>query len=169
MTGVQTCALPISVLTLPPGSRPIGPPVPADLPPYPTPERVSATEVEQIAAANGVPASLAAAIGWQESGFNNDLVSSADARGVMQILPRTWTWIQRSLDTGTPLAPASALDNVRGGVLLLHSLLVATDGNEALAAAGYIQGLQSVRRHGMFAVTRRYVADVLALTRMFGG
>ncbi len=32
-------------------------------------------------------ASLAEAIGWQESGFNNDLVSSADARGVMQILP----------------------------------------------------------------------------------
>jgi soluble lytic murein transglycosylase-like protein len=87
----------------------------------------------------------------------------------MQILPKTWSWIERSLDTGTPLAPASALDNVRGGVLLLRSLLMATNGNTALAAAGYIQGLRSVRAHGMFADTRRYVTDVLSLRRMFGG
>jgi LysM repeat protein len=137
--------------------------------PYPTPERVSASEVGSIGSANGVPSSLADAVGWQESGFNNDLVSSADARGVMQILPKTWSWIERSLDTGTPLAPASALDNVRGGVLLLRSLLIATDGNMALAAAGYIQGLASVRTRGMYPVTRQYVSDVLALRQMFGG
>ena len=59
-------------------------------PPYPTPERVSASEVGSIAAANGVPPSLAEAIGWQESGFNNDLVSTAGATGVMQIEPGTW-------------------------------------------------------------------------------
>jgi len=158
-----------ATLTLPAGSRPVGPPGTASQPPYPTPERVSASEVEQIATANGVPSSLAAAIGWQESGFNNDLVSSADARGVMQILPKTWSWIERALDPGTPLAPDSALDNVRGGVLLLHSLLMATHGNAALAAAGYIQGLDSVRSHGMYAVTRQYVTDVLSLRRMFGG
>jgi len=156
-------------LTLPAGARPVGPPLSSNLPPYPTPELVSAAEIEQIAAANGVPASLAAAIGWQESGFNNNLVSSADARGVMQILPKTWSWIERSLDTGTPLAPASALDNVRGGVLLLRSLLIATHGNLALTAAGYVQGLASVRKDGMFAVTRQYVKDVLALRHMFGG
>jgi LysM repeat protein len=158
-----------ATLVLPPGSQPVGPAVGADEPPYPTPERVTASQVEQIAAANGVPAPLAAAIGWQESGFNNNVVSSADARGVMQILPKTWSWIERSLDTGTPLAPASALDNVRGGVLLLRSLLMATHGNTALAAAGYIQGLRSVRAHGMFSDTRQYVTDVLALRRMFGG
>ncbi len=128
-------------------SQPVGAPAegtPTD-PPYPTPERVTASEVGSVAAANGVPASLAAAIAWQESGFNNDLVSSADARGVMQILPGTWDWIQHSLDTGgPPLAPASAADNVRGGVLLLHSLLNSTGGDPAMAAAGYYQGLPSV-------------------------
>ena len=98
-------------------------------PPYPTPERVSASEVGSIASANGVPPSLAEAIGWQESGFNNDLVSSADARGVMQILPGTWDWIQRTLTPSDPLAPASAASNVRGGVLLLHSLLDSTGGD----------------------------------------
>jgi LysM repeat protein len=139
-------------------------------PPYPTPERVTAPQVGSIAAANGVPSSLAAAIAWQESGFNNDLVSSADARGVMQILPGTWQWIQSNLDTGgPPLAPASAADNVRGGVLLLHSLLNATGGDPAMAAAGYFQGLPSVQQHGLYPDTQRYVQDVLALQRQFGG
>jgi LysM repeat protein len=139
-------------------------------PPYPTPERVTAPQVGSIAAANGVPASLAAAIAWQESGFNNDLVSSADARGVMQILPGTWQWIQNTLDTGgPPLAPASAADNVRGGVLMLHSLLNATGGDPAMAAAGYYQGLPSVQQHGMYPDTQRYVQDVLSLERQFGG
>jgi soluble lytic murein transglycosylase-like protein len=124
-------------------------------PPYPTPERVTAPQVGSIAAANGVPASLADAVAWQESGFNNDLVSSADARGVMQILPGTWQWIQHSLDTGgPPLAPASAVDNVRGGVLMLHSLLNATGGDPAMAAAGYFQGLPSVQQNGMYPETQ---------------
>ena len=138
-------------------------------PPYPTPERVSAPEVGGIASANGVPASLADAIAWQESGFNNDLVSSADARGVMQILPGTWQWIQHSLDTGPPLAPASAADNVRGGVLMLHSLLNATGGDHGLAAAGYYQGLPSVQQNGLYPSTQQYVNDVLALEQQFGG
>ena len=138
-------------------------------PPYPTPERVSASEIGQIAAANGVSPSLAAAIAWQESGFNNDLVSSADARGVMQILPGTWDWIQRTLTAGTPLAPASAASNVRGGVLLLHSLLNSTGGDPALAAAGYYQGLPSVQRHGLYRDTQQYVQSVMTLRHRFGG
>jgi N-acetylmuramoyl-L-alanine amidase len=138
-------------------------------PPYPTPERVSASEVGSIASANGVPPSLAEAIGWQESGFNNDLVSTADARGVMQILPGTWDWIQRTLTPSDPLAPASAASNVRGGVLLLHSLLNSTGGNSAEAAAGYYQGLSSVQQNGLFPDTQNYVNSVMALESQFGG
>jgi LysM repeat protein len=137
-------------------------------PPYPTPERVSSAEVGSIAAANGVPASLADAIGWQESGFNNDLVSPAGARGVMQILPGTWQWINSSL-APAPLSPNSAADNVRGGVLMLHSLLNATGGNEAMAAAGYYQGLPSVLQHGLYSDTQQYVNDVMSLASQFGG
>jgi len=162
---------PASVVASAATSQPVGTAAqgsPVD-PPYPTPERVSGSEVGSIAAANGVPASLAAAIAWQESGFNNDLVSSADARGVMQILPGTWDWIQHSLDTGAPLAPASAADNVRGGVLLLHSLLSSTGGDPAMAAAGYYQGLPSVQQHGLYPDTQQYVNSVLALERRFGG
>ena len=139
-------------------------------PPYPTPETVSSSQVGSIAAANGVPPSLADAIAYQESGFNNDLVSSADARGVMQILPGTWQWIQNTLVPGrSPLAPASATDNVRGGVLLLRSLLNSTGGNPALAAAGYYQGLPSVQQHGLYSDTQQYVNDVMSLAHRFGG
>lgn len=137
--------------------------------PYPTAEHVTASQIAQVASASGVPPSLAEAIGWQESGFNNDLVSSADARGVMQILPGTWNWIGQSLAGPTPLGPASALDNVRGGALLLHSLLSSTGGDPALAAAGYYQGLSSVQKYGMFPSTQKYVGSVLALARQFGG
>lgn len=159
-------SLPVTASTQPVGSVAQGS---ADAPPYPTPERVSASEVGSIASTNGVSPSLAAAIGWQESGFNNDLVSAADARGVMQILPGTWDWINRTLTPGAPLAPASAAENVRGGVLLLHSLLAATGGDPALAAAGYYQGLPSVRANGMYSDTQRYVNSVLALRQRFGG
>jgi LysM repeat protein len=139
-------------------------------PPYPTPETVSSSQVGSIAAANGVPPGLADAIAYQESGFNNDEVSSADARGVMQILPGTWDWIQRTLVPGaSPLAPASAVDNVRGGVLLLRSLLNSTGGDPAMAAAGYFQGLPSVQRYGIYPSTQQYVNDVMSLAQRFGG
>ena len=139
-------------------------------PPYPTPQRVTAGQIGSIAAANRVPPSLAQAIGWQESGFNNDVVSPAGARGVMQILPGTWNWIGQVLNRGgIPLAPASALDNVRGGVIMLHALLSATGGNQAEAAAGYYQGLSSVAQRGMYSDTKQYVRDVMALSRRFGG
>lgn len=137
-------------------------------PPYTTPETVSPEQVAFIAAEHGVPGPLADAIAYQESGFNNALTSSADARGVMQITPGTWSWIDESL-AGQTLAPAAALDNVRGGVLLLHSLLEATGGNEQLAIAGYYQGLPSVQQEGAIPSTQQYVADVQALQERFGG
>jgi N-acetylmuramoyl-L-alanine amidase len=137
--------------------------------PYPTPERVSASEVGSIGSANGVPSSLADAVGWQESGFNNDLTSSTGAVGVMQIEPGTWDWIQRTLTAGSPLNPASAADNVRAGSLYLHSLLSSTGGSPSLAAASYYQGLASVQANGMYPETQNYVNSVLALASGFGG
>ena len=135
----------------------------------PTPETVSASEVGSIAAADGVPAGLAEAIGYQESGFNNNEVSSSGATGVMQIEPGTWSYIGRNLATPPPLSPTSATDNIRGGVLLLRSLLDQTGGDPAMAAAAYYQGLQSVQAHGLFSDTQHYVNSVMALSQRFGG
>jgi LysM repeat protein len=152
-------------------TQPVGAPAQGNptSPPYPTPERLSASQIASVAAAHGVPPALADAIAWQESGFNNDLVSSADARGVMQILPGTWDWIQHTLTPSAPLAPASAVENVRGGVLLLRSLLNSSGGDPSTAAAGYYQGLPSVQQHGQYPSTQQYVQSVMALERRFGG
>lgn len=138
-------------------------------PPFTTAQTVTPEEIASIASANGVSPALANAIAYMESGDNNGLTSSANARGVMQITPSTWSWIQRWLAGATPLAPASALDNVRGGVMLLHALLEAAGGDERLAIAGYYQGLQSVRAEGMYPSTEQYVDDVQALEQRFGG
>ena len=51
---------------------------------------LGAADIQSVASQYGVSPSLAAAIAWQESGFNNGMVSSANARGVMQVMPGTW-------------------------------------------------------------------------------
>jgi LysM repeat protein len=137
-------------------------------PPVASPGRLTAAQIGSIAAQHGAPASLAAAIAWQESGFNNAMLSGANARGVMQILPGTWEWVQGNL-AQTHLDPSSAVDNVRAGSLYLADLMRRTNGDPAMAAAAYYQGLSSVRRIGMLPETRRYVANVMALRARFGG
>ena len=136
--------------------------------PEPTAARVGAADVQSVAAAHGVSPSLASAIAWQESGFNNAMVSNANARGVMQVMPGTWDYVQRNL-AARPLNPTSAADNVTAGVLYLKSLLRQTGGNESQAIAAYYQGLGALRSRGVFGDTARYVANVQALRSRFGG
>lgn len=136
--------------------------------PAPTATRVGATDVQNVAAQHGVSPSLATAIAWQESGFNNNMVSSANARGVMQVMPGTWDYVQRNL-AGRQLNPNSAHDNVTAGVLYLKSLLNQTGGDESSAIAAYYQGLGALRSRGVFDDTKRYIANVQALRPRFGG
>ncbi len=164
-----------TVIKLPAGAptparaaEPAPSPVVAKASPDPTSQTVDASTVQSIASANGVPGSLAAAIGWQESGFNNSMVSSANARGVMQVMPGTWDWVNRNLSQ-TRLNPASAQDNVKAGVLYLGHLLKQTGGDESTAIAGYYQGLGSVQSRGNYDDTNQYVANVQALRGRFGG
>ena len=136
--------------------------------PAPTPQMVSATDVQNVAAAHGVSPSLAAAIAYQESGFNNGMVSSANARGVMQVMPGTWDYVQQNL-AGRALDPNSATDNVHAGVMYLKRLLTDAGGDESAAIAGYYQGLASVQERGMYDDTQQYLDNVQALRSRFGG
>jgi LysM repeat protein len=129
--------------------------------------RLDGATIGQIAAQHGAPSSLAQAIAWQESGFNNNMTSVANARGIMQVMPATWDYVQHNL-ASTPLDPDSPTDNVRAGSLLLSQLLRET-GDPATAVAAYYQGLGSVRRIGMLPETQKYVANVMALQQRFGG
>jgi soluble lytic murein transglycosylase-like protein len=135
--------------------------------PNPTPVQVTAADIGAVASGQGVSPSLAAAVAWQESGFQNGVVSLANARGVMQILPGTWEWIEQH--SGRQLDPNSATDNVQAGVMYLDTLLRDSGGDEATAVASYYQGASSVRRIGMLPETRQYVANVMALRPRFGG
>lgn len=136
--------------------------------PAPTATRVGATDVQSVASQHGVSPSLATAIAYQESGFNNAMVSSANARGVMQVMPGTWDYVQQNL-AQRELNPNSAHDNVTAGVLYLKQLLNQTGGNESDAIAAYYQGLGALRSRGVFDDTKQYVANVQALRGRFGG
>jgi soluble lytic murein transglycosylase-like protein len=138
-----------------------------DAAPYASPGYTSSSEVASIAAQHGVPGSLAAAVAYQESGFNNGVVSSANARGVMQVMPGTWEWIEQNLSG--PLDPNSTQDNVRAGSLYLGQLLQDTGGDERMAVAAYYQGLASVQQQGLLPETEQYVNNVMALRSRFGG
>jgi N-acetylmuramoyl-L-alanine amidase len=107
----------------------------------------------------GLDPALALAVAQQESGFQQRVVSSADAVGVMQVLPSTGRWL--STVVGRRLDLLDTEDNVLAGVVLLKVLTRSAPA--ALAVAGYYQGLASVRRNGMYTDTRRYVANVLNL------
>ena len=163
-----------TVLKLPTGApQPSSGPAPAQTvvpqaAPNPTPESVTSTQIAQVAAANGVPPGLASAIAWQESGFNNSMVSSANARGVMQIVPGTWDWVNRNL-ANNGLNPNSALENVRGGVLYLRQLLNDFGGDQTRATAAYYEGEGAVRSRGLLPETQQYVNSVNALRARFGG
>jgi soluble lytic murein transglycosylase-like protein len=136
--------------------------------PEPTPTRLGAADIQSVASQYGVSPSLAAAIAWQESGFNNGMVSTANARGVMQVMPGTWDYVEQNL-AGRKLDTGSATDNVHAGVLYLQHLLQQTGGDEGAAIASYYQGLGSVRSRGLFDDTQKYVANVQALRSRFGG
>ena len=136
--------------------------------PVPTSETVSPGQVGDIAASENVSPSLADAVATQESGFDNGLVSSADARGVMQILPSTWDFINGSL-ASEPLDPASARDNVRAGALYLGYLADHTGNDPVSTVASYYQGLGSVQSGGLLPETQQYVDSVLALRDRYRG
>jgi LysM repeat protein len=116
------------------------------------------------ARANGVDPALALAVSYQESGWNMHVVSVANAVGAMQVIPATSEWISGVV--GRRLDPTSPSDNATTGVVLLKILTRAAS-SERQAVAAYYQGLRSVRANGMFADTRHYVANVMALKARF--
>jgi soluble lytic murein transglycosylase-like protein len=124
--------------------------------------------VTSIASQHSTPPSLAAGVAYQESGFNNSAVSSAGARGVMQIMPSTWTFIQENLTPTVRLNPYSTQDNVRAGVLYLDYLR-RTMGSEDAAIGAYYQGPNSVRSRGLLPETQHYIANVRANQSRFAG
>ena len=108
------------------------------------------------------PASRARRSSWQESGWNMRAVSAGrrDRGDAGDALHRQLPGRPTSCTGNLNLFDAQ--DNVTAGVALL-SVLTHEARSTRQAVAGYYQGLQSVRDHGMYASTKQYVANVMAL------
>ena len=122
------------------------------------------TLVRSTAISMGLDPAIAMAVAYQESGFNHTSVSPANAIGTMQVIPTSGEWASDMV--GRDLNLLDPQDNVVAGVAILRRL-VATSPDLAAAIAGYYQGQSSVRRNGMYADTRRYVANVRTLMSRF--
>jgi LysM repeat protein len=115
----------------------------------------------------GIAPSLPLAIAWQESGFNQGMISNTGAIGVMQVEPYTGRRISQLL--GRPVNLYNLDDNIHGGVFWLTHLLNFYGWNVQLAVAAYYQGTRSLAVYGPYADTQQYVQNVLALQTQFGG
>jgi soluble lytic murein transglycosylase-like protein len=120
------------------------------------------------AATFGVPASLALAVAWQESGWQQSVVSRAGAVGIMQLMPATAAWVGEAM-LGAPVDMYDTRQNVRAGVQLLAYYLTRYGGNHELVLAAYYQGQRALDLHGIYPVSRPYIASILALESFFGG
>lgn len=120
--------------------------------------------IRQAAQRNHVDPSLALAVAYQESGFQQRVVSPVDAIGVMQVLPSTGRAL--SLAYGRSFDLMQARDNVDAGVLLLRELLASTR-SQSGALAGYYQGLGSIAVQGLLPQTHSYIRNITFLQRRF--
>jgi len=135
--------------------------------------------VRQYSQQRGTDPYLVLALIREESAFAPRAVSTAGARGLMQLLPQTADLVAR--ENRLPPVPMTALDtpeaNIRLGAIHLADLLRDNNGNLVLALASYNAGKQAVQRwlqrFGFadeiefvedipYAETRNYVKRVLA-------
>lgn len=161
-----------------PGAKPTPDPVaPAAPVTKPAPAGLAAAWAERDAirrlitaeaTARGVPVAFALAVAWQESGWQPGVVSWAGAIGVMQLLPSTAEWVSDAFLDSAAVNLYDARSNIRVGVTLLDYYLDRY-GRRDLALAAYFQGMTAVDRHGIYPVSRPYIASILALERLLGG
>ncbi len=117
--------------------------------------------IESQARAQSLDPKLVKAVIQVESGYNASALSNKGAIGLMQLMPGT----ARLLDVLDPYDP---VQNLRGGVAYLRSLLDRFAGKVEFALAAYNAGPGAVQKHGgipPYPETREYVQRVLSLYR----
>jgi N-acetylmuramoyl-L-alanine amidase len=131
------------------------------------PDRLALRPAFAKAAADyGVSRELLEAMCWNESGWQNNVVSSPGAMGIGQLMPATVDFVNESLVHGK-LDPKKPEQNIRMSAAFLRYLLKQTGNDPRLALASYYQGLASVRNQGILPETDQYVRTVLALQRAY--
>jgi soluble lytic murein transglycosylase-like protein len=116
--------------------------------------------IARHAAGHGVSPSLARAIAWQESRWNQSARSSVGAVGVMQLMPATSDWFGPAV-MGRPVDASDVDDNVETGVAYL-GWLMRQSGDLRTTIGAYYQGLSSLRERGPYDDTTAYIDSVLS-------
>ena len=109
---------------------------------------------------------LMMALAWQESGWQQDVVSYAGAYGIMQVMPATADWAGPALVGWETDYVNSAWDNIMTGVAF-YAHLYSQTGSDYYALAGYYQGPYSVETDGLFSDTEDYVWNILEMRDLF--
>jgi soluble lytic murein transglycosylase-like protein len=114
--------------------------------------------IKRVGEALNLDPHLIKAVIKTESNFNHKAVSSAGAKGLMQLMPGT----AKEMGVKDPFNP---LDNIWGGARYLKQMLDSYGGNLNKALAAYNWGPGNVNRHGagsknMPRETRRYIEVV---------
>ncbi len=109
---------------------------------------------------------LVAAVIHAESRFRQDAVSPADARGLMQIMPATGTWIAQQIGLDGPIDLEDPDTNIRFGTWYLAYLLERYEGDLRTALAAYNAGPSTVDRWQVageppYSETATYISRVL--------
>lgn len=121
----------------------------------------AASLVQSTAVRYGVDPALALALAQQESGLDQSAVSSAGARGVMQLMPAT------AAELGVNASDLAG--NIEGGIRYLAQML-RKFGDTALALAAYNAGPGAVQKYGgvpPYGETQNYVASILERTGVY--
>ena len=114
----------------------------------------------------GLSLPLLEAVAWQESGWQQDVVSSTGAIGTGQIMPSTGDFIENTL-IGEPMDVNSVSDNIRMSAAFLAYLANVEGNNRCLTIAAYYEGPVNLGQYGVFPDTQGYVASVEALIPEF--
>ena len=154
---LMTVIVPNQRLALPGGARLTAPPAAGP----PASRDAIRDSIDYWSRVYGVDPTLSRALAWMESGWQQDVVSSVGALGVMQLLPETWEFVDAVL-LGER-TPRTYQGNVRAGVRYLRWQLDEFDGDRRLALAGWYQGARAVREVGLYNETKVFVRIVLAL------
>jgi soluble lytic murein transglycosylase-like protein len=109
---------------------------------------------------------LLEAIAWQESGWQQGVVSSAGAVGTGQLMPTTASFISGQL-IGRRMNINSVSDNIRMSAAFLAYLADVEGNNRCATIAAYYEGPVNLSQYGVFPETQTYVASVEALIPEF--
>uniref|UniRef100_UPI001CB8F2BF lytic transglycosylase domain-containing protein n=1 Tax=Kocuria atrinae TaxID=592377 RepID=UPI001CB8F2BF len=120
--------------------------------------------IRETAESMGVDPKLALAHAAQESGFQQGVVSPADAVGAMQVIPSAGDWASNLV--GRDLDLLDTRDNITAGVAIIKELQDKAPSKE-MGIGAYYQGLHGVKTYGLFSDTKDYVRAVSAQEKRF--